>query len=400
MKARHVIMLGFLLILVGLLLPLKAADITLSSGFEHFYNLEYDQAIEEFLAGLAERPDDPGLHNHLAQSILYREMFRAGALESELVSGTNPFLRRPKMNPSEEDQKRFDEAIQKAMQLSESRLATNPSDTKAMYALGVSYGLRANYNFLVRKAWFDALRDATKSRKLHNRIAELDKSMVDARLVEGAHDYVVGSLPWHIKMLGFLVGFRGDKEGGIRTLEFVAQSGRINKYDAQVLLCAIYRRERCPQKAVPMLVGLIARFPRNYLLRFELAQMYSDLGEKANALATVQEIERLKSDGSNGFRQLPPEKIYYARGTIQFWYNDLDQALNNMKRVTEHGRKLDLNTEVFAWMRLGQIYDLKGERSLAVNAYREVITLAPESDPARQSRRYLTAPYRREREKG
>ncbi len=393
-------MLGCLLVLAGLFVPLRAADITLSSGFEHFYNLEYDQAIEKFRADLAGDPDDPGLHNHLAQSILYREMFRAGALESELVSGTNPFLRRPKMNPSPEDQKSFDEAIQRAIALSESRLAANPSDTKAMYALGVSYGLRANYNFLVRKAWFDALRDATKSRKLHNRVTELDKAVVDARLVEGVHDYVVGSLPWHIKMLGFLVGFRGDKEGGVRTLEFVAQNGEINKYDAQVLLCAIYRRERSPGKAVPMLNGLIARFPRNYLLRFELAQMYSDLGEKVNALATVQEIERLKSSGSNGFRQLAPEKIYYARGTIQFWYNDLDQALNNMKRVTEHGRKLDLNTEVFAWMRLGQIYDLKGERSLALNAYREAINLAPESDPARQSRRYLSSPYRREKEKG
>ena len=52
------------------------------------------------------------------------------------------------------------------------------------------------------------------ARKLHNRISELEPDNVDARLVQGLHDYIVGSLPWGYKMLGFLVGIRGDKEKG------------------------------------------------------------------------------------------------------------------------------------------------------------------------------------------
>lgn len=396
MKAR---MRRCLFILLGLFGSLRASGLELSKGFNHFYNLEYDEAIAEFSRQIALEPDEAGLHNHLAQAILYREMFRAGALESELVSGTNPFLRRAKMNPSREDERKFDESIQKSIELSESRLEVNPKDTKALYTLGVAHGLRANYNFLVRKAWFDALRDATKGRKLHNRVTELDSSIVDARLMEGVHDYVVGSLPWHIKLLGFLIGFRGDKEGGIRTLEFVAQNGSVNRVDAQILLCAIYRRERHPEKAVPLLLSLIERFPRNYLLRFEIAQMYSDLGDKKNALAAVQRIEELKSSGSPGYARLPREKIYYSRGTIQFWYNDLEQALDNMKRVTARAGDLDLNTGTFAWLRLGQIYDLKGQRPKAVEAYRQAINLAPESDAAKQSRRYLSTPYRREKAK-
>lgn len=376
-----------------------AADSTVSKGFDYFYNLEYDEAISEFRKLIDREPDSAAARNHYAQAILYREMFRAGALESELVSGTNPFLRRPKMNPSVEDQRHFDEAIAKSMAISDGRLRKNPNDTQALYALGVACGLRANYNFLVRKAWFDALRDATRARKLHNRVTELDPKFVDAGLVEGVHDYVVGSLPWHVKMLGFLVGFRGDKEGGIRTLEHVAQDGDINRVDAQILLCAIYRRERSAQKAVPMLLDLIERFPRNYLLRFEIAQMYSDLGDKRNALAALRRIEELKSNGTSGFSRLMPEKILYARGTIQFWYNDLDPALENMRRVTLRAAELDLNTGTFAWLRLGQIYDLKGERTRAVAAYRNAINLAPQSDAARQSTHYLSKPYQRDRRK-
>ena len=175
-------------------------------------------------------------------------MFRFGALESEMVTGANAFLRRTKMNPTPADQSEFDDAIRKAMALSQARLDKNPKDALALYTLGVAYGLRSNYNFLVRKAWMDSLRDVTSSRKLHHKALELDPSMVDARMVEGVHDYIVGSLPWHLKLLGFLAGFRGDREEGIRTVEDVAAHGDRNRVDAEMLLCVVYRRERRPQR--------------------------------------------------------------------------------------------------------------------------------------------------------
>jgi hypothetical protein len=69
----------------------------------------------------------------------------------------------------------------------------------------------------------------------------------------------VGSLPFAYKLLGFLVGFRGDKETGIRTLRLVAQKGHFNRVDAEVLLAAIYRRERRAKDALPLLADLIRR---------------------------------------------------------------------------------------------------------------------------------------------
>ena len=61
-------------------------------GFQHFYNLEYDDALVYFRAEAARNPESPDVYNHIAQTVLYREMFRSGALESELVTGSNPFL--------------------------------------------------------------------------------------------------------------------------------------------------------------------------------------------------------------------------------------------------------------------------------------------------------------------
>jgi tetratricopeptide (TPR) repeat protein len=374
-------------------LPLPAQDALAVPGFQHFYNLEYDQAIAEFEKAIAQKPDSADLHNHLAQAILFKEMYKVGALESELVSGNNPFLRRPKMNPSPADEKKFQDEIRNAMELAQARIANDPRNAHTLYSLGVSYGLRANYNFLVRKAWRDSLRDATTARKLHNKVTELEPANYDARLVQGVHDYIVGSLPLGYRMLGFLAGFHGDKERGIGILQEVAAKGKMNRVDAEVFLCALYRREQKPKMALPLLDDLVRRFPRNYLLLFEQAQMYSSLGEKQKAISALQRVADLKKRGVAGYADIPAERIDYQIGNIQFWYRDFDDALANLKKVTAAGNRVDLNTGVLAWMRLGQIYDLTNKRKLAVEAYRHAIEFAPEAEAAKESRRYLSSPY-------
>ena len=379
------------------LAPVLAQDTPVARGFDHFYNLEYDQALAEFEAAQRQDPQAIAPYNHIAQTLLYREMYRNGALETELVSGNNPFLRREKMNPSPEVQKEFTEAIDKAISLADARLQKNPKDTSALQGRGIASGLRANYNFLVRKAWRDALHDATEARKDSNRVSELDPSNYDARLIQGIHDYVVGSLPWTWRMLGFLVGFHGDKQRGLQTIELVSKKGNLNKVDAEVLLCALYRREEEPRKALPLLEDLQKRFPRNHLVLFEQAQMYSQLGDKTKAIAAIQKIVEMKKAGLPGYAGVPWEKIYFRLGEIQFWYNDLDPALDNLKKVTTSRNEVDLNTGVLAWMRMGQIYDMKHRRNEAIDAYKHAIAFAPEAQAAKESKGYISTPYRREK---
>lgn len=366
-----------------------------SEGYDHFYNLEYDQAIAVFTAQTEQQPDDPNAWNHLAHSTLYRAMYRGGALESELVTGSNPFLRRQKVKTTPSEDQQFYDAIDKALDLARSGLRENPDDPRALEALGVSYALRANYNFLVRKAWVDALHDATDARKAHKRLTEIEPDNVDARLIPGLYDYITGSLPIGYRILGFLAGYRGDRNRGIEALQSVAQDGKSDRVDAEIMLAAIYRRERRAADAIPLLQDLIPRFPRNFLLRFEIVQMYSDLGDKTSALSEIAGIRDLRQSGASGFADLLPEKIDYLEGNLLFWYSDLDQALDDMKKVTAKSRDLDLNTGIMSWMRLGQIYDLKGRRTPAVAAYRKAVAMAPLSEVGKESHRYLTQPYKR-----
>lgn len=380
------------MVLLAGALPLAAQNLV-EEGWDHFYNLEYDQAISDFERAIAQNPNSPDLHNHLAQTIVFKEMYRDGALESELVAGNNSLLRRAKLNPSPETRKRFVDEITKALSLSENRLQKNPNDIGALYAEGISYGIRSDYFWVVEKSWHDSLRDATSARRAHNRISELEPNNVDARLVEGLHDYIVGSLPWAYRMLGFLVGIHGDKEKGIHTVEYVAQHGNDNKVDAEIFLCALYRRENRTKLAVPLVQDLIRRFPRNYLLRLELAVMCSMAGDKVHALEAVDAAKRLKQEHAPGFDQMPWEKVYYQEGSIQFWYRDEDQALENLKKVVAGIQNVDLNTGAYTYLRIGQIYDMTHRRAEAVEYYKKAIAFEPQADAAAQSRKYLETPY-------
>lgn len=383
----------FLLAAAAAVVLLNAQEIP--PGYQHFYNLDFDLALADFERQAAADPNNPESYNHIAHTILYAEMLRNGALESELVTGTNSFLRREGLHPTAESQQKFADSVARSISICEERLRKDEKDKQALYAIGVAYGLKANYDFLVRKAWSDALGSASKARKYHEKATEIDPEFIDALLVQGVHQYVVGSLPRTLRFIGFFMGFRGDRTKGIEMLKKVEIYGKTNRVDAQIVLATIYRRERRPAEAIPLLSTLSDRFPRNYLLPFEMVQMYADLGDREHAIAVLDQIEEKRVKKQHGFERVPQERVAYARGNFLFWYRDFPAALQSMKTATAGVAKLNLATAVLAWMRLGQIHDMLGQRKDAIAAYDKAIELAPKSEAGKESKGYKSKAYRR-----
>jgi hypothetical protein len=73
------------------------------SGDNHFYNLEYDQAIADYTKLLQQTPNDPIAYNDLAGAKLYKIMLRQGLLDSNAVGKDYRLLRnrRPQGDPAE-----------------------------------------------------------------------------------------------------------------------------------------------------------------------------------------------------------------------------------------------------------------------------------------------------------
>lgn len=400
---------GALLLLLALVPLLTAASRTPShkvrqiydplgrKGFDHFYNLEYPEATAIFKQAVEASPDDPASYNRLAEAVLFGMMNRTGALESQMVTGGDSFLRHARMEPPQEEQGLFASSIQKVLELTGQALEKNPNDADALYARGVAIGFRGTFNYMVKKSWIDSLRDAIEARRLHNRVVELEPARVDARMMQGVNDYLVGSLPLLYKMLGTVAGLHGDREAGMRTLKLVAEQGVYRKVEAEFLLCVIYRRERRPTEAIPLLEILHKRYPRNFLVLLELSQMYADLGDRDKALAPLDKIEKLKRSGAPGLRELPEERIQFARGNFLFWHKEFDPAMRELEQATAHAEVLDPNSGPNAWLRLGQCYDLKGRRAAALHAYEQAIAFTPSGDPAKEARKYIDSPFTREK---
>ncbi len=397
-KLRAILSLAFCLSLrasAGPTAEWHLVDPLTQRGWEHFYNNEFDEAVADFEKEVTTRPDDPEAWNHLAQGVLYLEMDRNGALESQLVTGNNPFLRRAKLEISPEDKTRFLNALAKATSLSQAQLEKDPKNIQALYALSVVQGLRSNYLFLVEKAWVDALKAASSARKFSNKILEIDPTFVDTNIVQGLDNYIVGSLPVYMRALGFVAGVHGDREAGIKELQMVADRGILSKWDARILLAAIYRRERRSQDAIPLVKGLAERFPRNYLFPLELVQMYSDVGNKDAALATLADVERKRKDAMAGYKRLPEEKILYLRGNVLFWYDDFGAALTNLQQATSNVENLDLGTAQLAWFRQGQTLDLLNRHQEAIPAYQQAAKISTQSDIGIEAKGYISNPYHR-----
>jgi tetratricopeptide (TPR) repeat protein len=211
---------------------------------------------------------------------------------------------------------------------------------------------------------------------------------------QGFHDYVVGSLHWSSRFLGFLAGFHGDKDAGIRTLATVAERGNLNRTDAKIMLGVIYRREGKPALVLPILDDLLKRYPRNYLLLLELSQTHADIGDLAPATAALDRVESLKRSAAPGFANLPQERIEYARGNLLFWYNQPDAAIRHLKIAAAGSSRLDPYSSSMSWYRLGQCLDLAGRAKEARETFRKATNDFPEEyEGARDSRRYVSRPY-------
>ena len=62
-------------------------DAATRKGFDDFYNLEYDKAIREFEVAQQAHPNDPFAVNHTLEAVIFKELFRIGALDTEAYAG-------------------------------------------------------------------------------------------------------------------------------------------------------------------------------------------------------------------------------------------------------------------------------------------------------------------------
>lgn len=365
-------------------------DPLLSSAYDHFYNMDYDRAVPEFERVLERHPNDPAAVNHLLSAVLMRELYRMGAMNSGEYANDS-FIGQAHRPADPKAKQEIKQLVARAEGLEEQELKANPNNVKAIYDHGVTRAQFALYTALVERAWFSALRNAVGARHDHERVLELDPHYVDAKLVVGAHNYVMGSLPWSVKVAVALVGLSGSKEKGLAYLREVANSGGENATDAQVVLSLFLRRERQLDEARVLMHGLAERYPRNYLFSLEEANLYRSGGHVQEAAAEYRRVWQNGREGNYG--NLHYEMAAWGLGELLRNQKDYAGAVAAYELVSEVSQP-DPETLQKANLAAGEMYDLLQRRDLAMRKYERVVAENGSTPPAEKARQYMKEAYR------
>jgi tetratricopeptide (TPR) repeat protein len=365
-------------------------DPLVDSAFDHFYNMEYDRAIQEFEKLLDRRPNDPSAANHLLTTVLMRELYRMGAMNSGEYANDS-FIGEAHRAADPKVKERIKQLVDRAESLEEQQLKGSPDNVEALYARGVTRAQFALYTALVERAWFSALRNAVGARHDHERVLELDPNYVDAKLVVGTHNYVVGSLPWSVKVAVAMVGLGGTKEKGFEYLREVANSNGENSIDAKVVLSLFLRREHRYDEARATMHDLAARYPRDYLFPLEEANLLRASGHVQEAAVGYRKVWQNGREGKYG--DLHYEMAAWGLGELQRSQKDYAAAAAAYELVSE-APDPDPETLQKANLAAGEMYDLLQKRELAMKKYQIVLAENGGTPLAEKAREHIREAYR------
>jgi tetratricopeptide (TPR) repeat protein len=360
------------------------------AAFDHFYNMEYDRALQEFEKIVEKRPNDPFALNHLLTAVLMRDLYETGSMNTGDYANDSFIGRTPRPTDPKIKQEIKDLA-RRAENIEDQELKANPNNINALYCRGVTRAQFAVYTGIVERAWFSALRNAVGARHDHERVLELDPNYIDAKLVVGTHNYVVGNLPWSVKMAAAIAGLSGSKEKGLEYLREVAKSNGENAVDAKVVLTLFLRRERLYDEALGYMNELTARYPHNHLFPTEVANLLRSAGRLSEAEAMYRKVWQNGREGKYG--NLHYELAAWGLGELLRSKKDLSGAAAAYELVNLAPNP-DPDILQRANLAAGEMYDLMQKRDLAMKKYETVLAGNANTGPADQARHYIKEAYR------
>jgi hypothetical protein len=255
--------------------PDVMSDQELDAGFRLLYELKFDQAREGFAEWQQKRPAEPLGPALEAASDLFEEFYRKGVLTSEFFIDDNRMLGGIKDKPDPELERQFASAVQRAQRLARARMAKQPKDPDALFALTLIAGMQADDFFLIQKRQLDSMRSLRETERNAHILLAVAPDTDDAYLALGVANYVIGCLPAYKRAVLWMGGVHGDKTLGMQQVARAAASehARYLRPFARLMLALAALREKDPDLARLQLQELTVEFPENPLFAKELAKI-------------------------------------------------------------------------------------------------------------------------------
>jgi tetratricopeptide (TPR) repeat protein len=367
-------------------------DPLVREAYEHFYNLDYPGAVKRFERFHQEHPGDPQATALLLNAVLFQELYRLDLLDTTFYANDGFLTGR---HATEEDPKARDRILglaDEAVREADWRLSANPNEVDALFARGWARSLKCTYIAMVERGFGAGFRLATKAKEDELRALQLDPEYVDAKLVAGVYEYVVGALPWPFKLMIGFAGITGSKSQGLAMLNDAGNRGVITSVEARTVIALFLRREGRYQEAIEVVRTLKHQFPRDFLFCLEEANLRKDAGEGMGAVEAYREI--VADSAKPG---------YFASAKLELATFGLGEALRGQRHFSEAAQAYEQTAgtanvgpelKIRSLLAAGECRDLNGERQLALRDYQMAIDAGPNTSRADTARKRLRNPYR------
>jgi hypothetical protein len=400
---------GFIVVVCGLVLRLLAGSVPgradarvhtnpmnfdpqVREAYHYFYLLDYPAAVQRFERIHQEHPGDPHATTMLLEAVVFQELYRQDLLDTTFYANDG-FL--TGKHATDEDPKKRDEIFtlaDEAVREADGRISRNPKDVDALFARGWARSLRCTYVAMVQRGFGAGFRLAGKAKDDCAKVLQIDPDYVDAKLVVGVYDYVVGALPFPFKILIGFAGITGSKSKGMALLGDDAERGVATTVDARTVIALFLRREGKYKDAIQVVLKLKQQYPRDFLFCLEEANLRKDAGEGMKAVDAYREIIA-DSQKPGYFAEARLELAYFGLGDAlrgQRHYAEAAQAYEQAASAKSVGTELKVRTLVDA----GECHDLLGERQRALRDYQGAIDAGPNTSRADTARKRLKSPYK------
>ena len=366
-------------------------DPLVREAFDHFYNLDYPGAVERFERFHAMHPGDPQGTVLLLEAVLFQELYRQDLLDTTFYANDGFLTGRHATSEDPKIRDRILALADEAVSEADWRIGKNQNDVDALYARGWARALKCTYLAMVQRNYRGGFRLAMKAKDDSVRVLQLDPDYVDAKLVAGVFEYVVGALPWPFKMLIGFAGITGSKSRGLEMLTDDGNRGVATSVEARTTIALFLRREARYKEAIQVVRTLKRQYPRDYLFCLEEANLRKDAGEGMGAVAAYREI--LGANARPGYYYSPRmELAYFGLGDAlrgQRHFAEAAQSYEQAAWTVNVGPELRMRSLVAA----GQCHDMDGERQKAIKDYQATIDAGPNTSRADAARKYLRNAY-------
>jgi len=360
-------------------------------AFQHFYSMDYDYALERFEQIHREHPNDPMATDYVLNATLFRELNRLDLLDTTFYANDGFLTGKHTVAEDPQVRDRIRALADEVNDEANAELKANPNNADALFARGWSKAFVAIYDSLVERSFVAGLRSAMSARGDCDKVLQIDPRYVDAELVVGVYQYVVGSLPLAFKLLVGVVGIRGSKGAGMALLRDAGDHGVVTRVEARTSMMLFLRREAKYPAAIVIAKQMAEEYPHDYLFSLEEANLEKDAGDGMTAAHTYEQlIERAQHSGY--FPNAHLELAYFGLGDTLRGQKDYAAAVEAYRQgALQPTTSPELKRRCL--LEAGKTYDLMGDHTQAVEQYQAVIAAGSDTAQGDAARRYMRAAY-------